>query len=172
MFMNNSSLALKHEFSQIQNTPACIEEYICIPKQSANVVEVEMVDCLSFQINLFHIFPGAGLGCLSVYLLICLCDWVSVCLRVGLSVRLSGFFYPDGLGTLPALCHMISLEAAGVKLIWSGLKAYERLMLRINCSHLNSPFPPLKCPSCPFSAPNLLMLTNEKLNWKRNVISI
>lgn len=76
-----------------------------------------MVDCLSFQINLLHIWPSAGLGCLSVYLLICLCDWVSVCLCVCLSVCLSGFLYPDGLGTLPALCHMISLEAAGVKLI-------------------------------------------------------
>lgn len=44
-----------------------------------------MVDCLSFQINLLHIWPSAGLGCLSVYLLICLCDWVSVCLCVCLS---------------------------------------------------------------------------------------
>lgn len=54
---------------------------------------------------------------------------------------------------------MISLEAAGVKLIWSGLKAYERLMLRIICSHLNSPFPPLKCPSCSSSTPNILIWT-------------
>lgn len=76
-----------------------------------------MADCLSFQINLLHICPDAGLECLSVYLLICLCDWVSVCLCVGLSFHLSEFFYPGGLGTLPALCHMISLEAAGVKLI-------------------------------------------------------
>ena len=48
-----------------------------------------MVDCLSFQINLLRIWPSAGLGCLSVYLLICLCDWVSVCHRVCLSVCLS-----------------------------------------------------------------------------------
>lgn len=86
-----------------------------------------------------------------------------------MSVCLSGFLYPDGLGTLPGLCHMISLEAAGVKLIWSGLKAYKRLMLRINCSHLNSPFPPLKCPSCPCSPPNLLLLSNGKQHWKRTV---
>lgn len=45
-----------------------------------------MLDCLSFQINLSHIWPSAGLGCLSVYLLICLCDWVSVCRYVCLSV--------------------------------------------------------------------------------------
>lgn len=98
--------------------------------------------------------------CLSICLSVC----VTGCLFATVSVCLSGFLYPDGLGTLPALCHMISLEAAGVKLIWSGLKAYKRLMLRINCSHLNSPFPPLKCPSCPCSAPNLLILTNGEQN--------
>lgn len=100
---------------------------------------------------------------------ICLSVCVTGCLFAVMSVCLSGFLYPDGLGTLPALCHMISLEAAGVKLIWSGLKAYKRLMLRINCSHLNSPFPPLKCPSCPCSAPDLLTLANGKRNWERNV---
>lgn len=96
--------------------------------------------------------------CLSAYLSV----WLGVCLPPCLSVSLSGLFYPDRPGTLPALCHMISLEAAGVKLIWSGLKAYERLMLHINCSHLNSPFPPLQCPSCPYSASNLLILTKKK----------
>lgn len=104
--------------------------------------------------------------CLSICLSVC----VTGCLFAVMSVCLSGFLYPDGLGTLPALCHMISLEAAGVKLIWSGLKAYKRLMLRINCSHLNSPFPPLKCPSCPCSPPDLLILTDGKQTWKRNVI--
>lgn len=118
-------------------------EWICLPKQSVNIAEAGTVDCLSCQTNLFPIWSGAGLVCLSVYRLICLCDEVSVCLHIPLSAGLSGFLYPDGVGTLPALCHMISLEAAGVKLIWSGLKAYERLMRCTNCSHLNCPFPPL-----------------------------
>lgn len=127
--------------------------------KTANTFEAGTVDCLSFQIILFHICPTAGLGCLSVYLLICLCETGS--LFASTSVCLSGLLYPEGLGTLPALCHMISLEAAGVKLIWSGLKAYERLMLRINCNHLNCPLPPLNSPSCPWS-PNRPVLANKR----------
>lgn len=61
-----------------------------------------MVDCLSFQINLFHIWPSAGLGCLSVYLLICLCDWVPVCLRVCLSVCLGSSIQTDLAHCLPS----------------------------------------------------------------------
>lgn len=53
-----------------------------------NSVEAGMVDWQSFQINLLRIYPGAGLGCRSVFLLICLSDWVPVCLCVCLSVRL------------------------------------------------------------------------------------
>lgn len=72
------------------------------------------------------------------------------------------FFSPDGLGMSPALCHMISLQAAGVKLIWSGLKAYKRLMFHINCSHLNSRLPSLKCPACPRFAPEFLDFNQQK----------
>lgn len=57
---------------------------------------------------------------------------------------------------------MISLQAAGVKLIWSGLKAYKRLMLHINCSHLNSRLPSLKCPACPRFAPEFSNFNQKK----------
>lgn len=120
------------------------------PKQTAHMVEAGMVDWLSFQIDLPHIWPSAAFG-----MCVRLSAYLSVWLFASLSVCLSGLLHPDRLGTQPALCHMISLEAAGVKLIWSGLKAYQRLMLHINCSHLNSPFPPPKCPSCPCTAPKL-----------------
>lgn len=65
-------LSLEQKFVNIANSSAYIVEYICEPKQSENIVEAGMVDCPSFQICLFHILTGAGLGCVSVYLLICL----------------------------------------------------------------------------------------------------
>lgn len=73
----------------------------------------------SFQINLQHIWPGAGLLCLCVLsanLSVCLFVRLSCGLSICLSVWLSPHC-PARLGTLPALCHMISPGAAGVKLI-------------------------------------------------------
>lgn len=158
-----TSASWKRSFSNIQKTPR-MAWYICKPKQCANIVERGMVDCLSFQILPYLV--QCRFVCPSAYLSV----WLGVCLQSRPSLCLSSLLHPDGPGTLPALCHMISLKAAGVKLIWSGLKAYKRLMLHINRSHLNSPFPSLKCPSCPCSAPNLQIFTNGKCERKLSVV--
>lgn len=121
---------------------------LCIHKGNCDSILNDGIDCLlSFILS----FPTADLSIrMSAFPL--------------LYLSVHCFFSPDGLGTSPALCHMISLQAAGVKLIWSGLKAYKRLMLHINCSHLNSRLPSLKCPACPRFVSNSQILSSGKQN--------
>lgn len=171
--MDASSLNVQQVFRNSECSIQYIVEYICILKQSANNVKAEMDDCLSFQISLFPYLAKCRFWdvCLSICFSVC----VTECMFARVSVFFSPSLYRDRPGTLPALCHMISLEAAGVKLIWSGFKPYERLMRRIICRHLNSPLPPLKCPSCSCSGTNILIwtMTNKPekqcctdiLNW-------
>lgn len=73
----------------------------------------ELLDCLSFPDCAVSVRVQVWDVCLSVRLSV----RVTGCLFAAVSVRLSGLLHPDRAGTLPALCHMISLEAAGVKLI-------------------------------------------------------
>lgn len=73
----------------------------------------ELPDCPSFSNCAVSVRVQVWDVCLSVRLSVC----VTGCVFAAVSVRLSGLLHPDRAGTLPALCHMISLEAAGVKLI-------------------------------------------------------
>lgn len=91
---------------------ACAAEDICEKAKQSGSGE-ELLDCPSFSDCAVSVRVQVWDVCLSVRLSVC----VTGCLFAAVSVRLSGLLHPDRAGTLPALCHMISLEAAGVKLI-------------------------------------------------------
>lgn len=93
----------------------CMRPKTFVKKQNrvGTLLGEELLDCLSFSDCAVSVRVQVWDVCPSVRLSVC----VTGCLFAAVSVRLSGLLHPDRAGTLPALCHMISLEAAGVKLI-------------------------------------------------------